>query len=121
MSETFAVEMPSESFSDNASGIQAVEHGFSMALRYLKKTQRTSIRFLHEHYIRREEDDKVCLMKIGSEDNTSDVFTKELERASFLKHKDFLNVRKLDKSLALRSQSRPAGAVSYPPGLFEYQ
>ena len=73
ISRTFNQDIAAHVRNDNAAAVQAIENGYSIALRYMKKTQRTSLSFLHCLYF---------------ESNDS-LFS--LSKASFLRPEGLLN------------------------------
>ena len=88
---------------DNKAAIEAIEAGFSVKLRYLKKLHKMSLARLHEIYFGDEsfnedniegQDQKVniSLRRVGTLDNVSDIFTKDLASGAFIRHKTNLNV-----------------------------
>ena len=71
-------------FEDNTACITDVEKGYSPALRHLKRTQRTSIGFLHEIFHDGADNESgLCELCYGPTDkHKGDVFTKEIHSVS---------------------------------------
>ena len=90
---------------DNEATITIVEKGYSLALRYLARTQRTSIGMLNELFHPEVDDDG--LMKLfhlaysKSTTHKGDQFTKELDNADFQKGLGFIGMGRLDASSGL--------------------
>ena len=74
---------------DAEAAIGAVRKGYS-SMEYMEKTQRVRLGGLHEMLC---EADDVSLNKEPTDTNTADVFTKPLERESFVRHRQGLQVK----------------------------
>jgi hypothetical protein len=70
---------------DNAATIVACTKGYSPALRYLKRTQRTAIGVVHDIISEDPPEGcgKVSLLKAATKDQKVDLFTKDLARVDF--------------------------------------
>ena len=78
----FNYECPSSHFEDNQPSITSIKNGASQALRYMTKSQRVSIPFLHEVF----HDGSNEIDFIVTENNIADIFTKFLPAGLDWKH-----------------------------------
>ena len=82
MEEIFGFECPISHFEDNQPSITSIKNGASQNLRYMKKTQRISIPFLHDIF----EDGSNEIDFVATEENIADLFTKFLSVGTHWKH-----------------------------------
>ena len=61
----------------------------------MMKYQRVSLCFLHGVIV--NEDNNISFQHVGSDGNTSDVLTKPLPRAAFVRHSFMLGLRQADE------------------------
>jgi hypothetical protein len=88
-------------FEDNEATIKIVEKGYSGALRYLRRTQRTDIGQLHELFYPVDEEDTemfesntpFSIEYVNTKLHKGDQFTKELSAADFTHAKGMIHMR----------------------------
>ena len=89
MEEIFNFECPISHFEDNQPSITSIKNGASQNLRYMKKTQRISIPFLHDIF----EDGSNEIDFVPTAENVADIFTKFLSVGTHWKHLRELGLR----------------------------
>ena len=89
MEEIFGFECPISHFEDNQPSITSIKNGASQNLRYMKKTQRISIPFLHDIF----EDGSNEIDFVATEENIADLFTKFLSVGVHWKHSRALGLK----------------------------
>jgi hypothetical protein len=65
---------------DNSATIAAITKGYSPALRYIRRTHRIDIGFLHEVF----KEENAALKKAATADHRGDMFTKPLNQSQFI-------------------------------------
>jgi hypothetical protein len=103
---------------DNTAIEKAIEAGFSVKLRYIKKTQRVSLARLHEIFYpdqdnkanpqKDESDLYMRLERVATKSNIADIFTKDLHGREFIKHQEGLQLVSLGKVVFKSNSSEQA-------------
>ena len=91
MEDVLNYECPITHLEDNQPSITAIKNGASQALRYMSKSQRISIPFLHDVFTENDLD-FVC-----TAENIADIFTKFLPVATHWKHLRGLGLRRFSE------------------------
>ena len=99
----FRRRIPCEVHEDNAATIVGITKGFSPSLRHLVRTQRVSLGFLHEIFIKNakmknedKRDVELILKKAETSEHRGDLFTKELDPQKFQAALGLIGMRKID-------------------------
>ena len=85
MQELLQHPVKAELMEDNAATIIAINRGYSLAMRHVKRTQRTSLGLVHDIITEDppEGEGKIRLVKANTADHLGDALTKELEPRAF--------------------------------------
>ena len=83
---------------DNSATIIGCEKGYSPAMRYLPRTQKIALGFIHEIITDECTEDPTCgtirIVKAATDIHKGDCFTKELTPIKFQKAQDLIRVRR---------------------------
>ena len=102
MQEILQRPVEAELLEDNAATIIAVNRGYSLAMRHVRRTQRTSLGLIHDMITEEPEEGqgRIRLIKASTADHLGDAFTKELDPRAFKDAMTAIGMRTMSEDTA---------------------